>query len=270
METVCSQQSHLYLDDYKEDSSAFIFTLKNPHGIPPTRYNQHKGNETAITCNLSQGPQFGLDDISIGNYCNQENSCSIANDGKYLGYECDSDHKKSLFVNTNKPERDNLFAVLDYEVYGIDYLSKHTVYSLCQSPDLVWNYIETGEISEELLDDSYDEKDILKYLAQIDCYDSSVLLRISNHYLKNPSAYLSETSIVDKVYDQTLKDWLGTNSRWKLLYRASEHDYNALSFHRHCDNRGSTLIIIKSTEGWIFGGYTTQPWSGDSILCGIV
>ena len=73
------------------------------------------------------------------------------------------------------------------------------------------------------------------------------------------------TILLDTLYDKYLREWLGKNCKCKLLYRTSEHGYTASSFHEYCDDKGPTLIIVKSNEGWIFGGYTTQSWSG----CGI-
>ena len=66
-------------------------------------------------------------------------------------------------------------------------------------------------------------------------------------------------------YDKKLQEWLDYRFGWKLIYRASEHDYTASSFHEYCENKGPTLTIIKSSEGWIFGGYTSVNWSSDSI-----
>ena len=79
--------------------------------------------------------------------------------------------------------------------------------------------------------------------------------------------FLCDSKIVlDTQYDAYLKEWIGDYS-WKLLYRASEHNYFAKSFHECCDKAiGPTLVVIKSSEGWIFGGYTTQPWMGNSII----
>ena len=81
----------------------------------------------------------------------------------------------------------------------------------------------------------------------------------------NPSGFLLGTHIVDQQYDGKLREWLGNDYKWKLLYRASEHGYTAKSFHEYCDDKGPTLVIIKSSGGWIFGGYTTQSWSGNCI-----
>ena len=86
----------------------------------------------------------------------------------------------------------------------------------------------------------------------------------------NPSGFLLGTHIVDQQYDGKLREWLGNDYKWKLLYRASEHDYTAKSFHECCDNQGPTLIVIKSSGGWIFGGYTTQSWSGDRIYYAVI
>ena len=79
--------------------------------------------------------------------------------------------------------------------------------------------------------------------------------------LKNSSELLPNTLLVNKQYDDKLKEWLGNDCKWKLLYRASEHEYTAKSFHEYCDYiQGPTLVIIKSSGGWIFGGYTTRCW----------
>ncbi len=66
-------------------------------------------------------------------------------------------------------------------------------------------------------------------------------------------------------YDDQLREWLGSDYDMKLLYRTSEHEYTASSFHNYCDDKGPTLVIIKSSGGWIFGGYTTQSRSGYNI-----
>ena len=39
----------------------------------------------------------------------------------------------------------------------------------------------------------------------------------------------------------------------------------AESFHKCCDNQKPTIVLIQSTNHCIFGGYTTQSWSGNSI-----
>ena len=80
------------------------------------------------------------------------------------------------------------------------------------------------------------------------------------------SSFLKESIINKKQYDRYLKEWLGNEYKWKLLYRASEHDYTGESFHEYCDDKGPTLVIIKSTEGWIFGAIQLNPGVEDVYI----
>ncbi len=52
--------------------------------------------------------------------------------------------------------------------------------------------------------------------------------------------------------------------RFHLLFRASDHGFQAKDFHQKCDNKnGASITIIKSNWQNIFGGYTTVPWTSD-------
>ena len=81
---------------------------------------------------------------------------------------------------------------------------------------------------------------------------------------------MKDSIINEGQYDDNLSEWLGNEYKSKLLYRASEHGYSGQSFHEYCDDKGPTLVIIKSSGGWIFGGYTTQSWSGWCIYYAII
>ena len=250
--------------DYKDDDKAFIFTLKNPHGVEPTRFMKRIESEYAIRCDSYCGPVFGDCDIYVRNNCNKENSCYINNDCTN-GYECHHEYKCSLFVNTAGPDERNKFRVLDYEVFGIDYENRENINKLCKHPDIIMEYIETKDISEESLKQIDDDVELLSDLDVIHCDDSAVRVKISCYYLQNSSKLLPNAQLVNQKYDDKLREWLGNDYKWKLLYRTSEHGYSAKSFHEYCDNKGPTLIVIKSSGGWIFGGYTTQSWGGNCI-----
>lgn len=100
----------------RNDDNAFIFTLKNPHHVPPTRYMKRSESPNAIYCNPQTGPIFGDWLVCITDKCNTKNSCWINTNGEG-GYDCHQEYRKSLFVNTDKPDSRNCFSVLDYEVY---------------------------------------------------------------------------------------------------------------------------------------------------------
>ena len=57
------------------------------------------------------------------------------------------------------------------------------------------------------------------------------------------------------------KDLNGRN--WSLLYQGSRDGFLASNFHSHCDNKPNTLTIVKSTNGNIFGGFTSAQWKSD-------
>ena len=103
----------------KDDSKAFIFTLKNAHGVEPTRFMKREENGYAIECDSYKGPCFGNNNILINDKCNKEKSCVVYSEDSN-GYECHTKYNISLFVNTAEVNEVNYFSVVDYEVFGIN------------------------------------------------------------------------------------------------------------------------------------------------------
>ena len=63
-----------------------------------------------------------------------------------------------------------------------------------------------------------------------------------------------------------LKGWLpeAMVGEWRLLFRASQDGFAALTFHTKCNNRGPTVTVVKSGLN-IFAGFTEKGWtSGNS------
>ena len=60
-----------------------------------------------------------------------------------------------------------------------------------------------------------------------------------------------------KLCEFDLKD------KFKLLYRASQDGFGSNNFHSKCDGKANTLTILKA-NGFIFGGFTTASWDGES------
>ena len=48
------------------------------------------------------------------------------------------------------------------------------------------------------------------------------------------------------------------------MYRKSRDGNSYDTFPKLCDNKGSTLVLIKGTEGFIIGGYTPSDWDNHS------
>jgi hypothetical protein len=55
---------------------------------------------------------------------------------------------------------------------------------------------------------------------------------------------------------------LRQNQTLKMIYQASKDGFNSSVFHSKCDGNTGTLVVIKSSNSNIFGGYTQADWSG--------
>ena len=50
-------------------------------------------------------------------------------------------------------------------------------------------------------------------------------------------------------------------TKLELIYRGSRDGFGADVFHAKCDRKLKTLTIVKSTNGNIFGGFTSVDWT---------
>ena len=76
---------------------------------------------------------------------------------------------------------------------------------------------------------------------------------------------LDSVIIKDKdIYNIRLKKWIypykDIEIKSQLLYRLSKDGNNDKIFHKNCDNKGPTLILIKTKEQLIIGGFTLLNW----------
>lgn len=69
--------------------------------------------------------------------------------------------------------------------------------------------------------------------------------------------------------EEFLSPVMSPNSKWTLVYRASKHGWSPEVFHSKCDNKSSTLTIVR-VKDFIFGGYTDQNWAGKYITIPII
>ena len=160
-------------------------------------------------------------------------------------------------------------AFLNQQLKNILYFKKTNIIYLklnMKYLDIIQDYLKNDRRiqSKDILQkckNIYDYKGFLNELMMIgiDITDDDIKT-IQHYFYQSYFAHLSK--IIDNCeYDAKLVEWVQTHKKWKLVYRASEHGYTAESFHQCCDEiTQPTLIVMKSTKGWIFGGYTTQSW----------
>jgi len=64
-----------------------------------------------------------------------------------------------------------------------------------------------------------------------------------------------ETEYVDSLLKSVSK------KMGRVLYVASRDGDAASKFHSACDNQGATVVIVETTTGAVFGGYTDNSWT---------
>ena len=71
----------------------------------------------------------------------------------------------------------------------------------------------------------------------------------------------------DALFEGKLSEWCKTRD-FELLYRGTRDGFGSSDFHRTCDNKGKTLVLIKNSSGHIFGGFASIPWTTPSSCTG--
>ena len=51
--------------------------------------------------------------------------------------------------------------------------------------------------------------------------------------------------------------------KYNLLYRASDYNFSLSEFHRKCDGKGKTLVLLRTDADKIIGGYTPVEWGSE-------
>lgn len=75
-----------------------------------------------------------------------------------------------------------------------------------------------------------------------------------------PKMYFDSSIIVQNSEQTQMVTWLKEasdvkKSYAKLIYRASQDGWDVDDLHRHCDDKGAVFVVVKTTKGYVFGGY---------------
>ena len=118
------------------------------------------------------------------------------------------------------------------------------------------------------------------YLPEVDLFASRLTHQVESYVLlwltQNSLFTVGSVSAVHKLkksssilkgeiaFIKQLQKWLGEKCKWNLCYRASRDGWSVQDFHKHCDNKGPTVVLVKAND-CIFGGYTDQNWESPSM-----
>ncbi|KAJ5069047.1 btb-domain-containing protein [Anaeramoeba ignava] len=127
-----------------------------------------------------------------------------------------------------------------------------------------WKDSKSNDLIENLKENQNQIKEILDSENQKQEKNKDSL--INENKLKKP--FENSTIINDLEYMQKLKEWINDDdfyNRMKLGFSAKKDGFTSEDFHKICDSKLATLAIIKTTENYIFGGFTRTGWTDNKF-----
>ena len=122
------------------------------------------------------------------------------------------------------------------------------------------NYLRNGQL---ILPDDRIKKELLE---EAKFYQVQGIIEQLEEKTATSPGFLGPSLIAKNETQQSaLQSWLPPNATCSLLYRASTDGHTPADFHRCCDNKGPSLLLIKSGE-YIFGGFTSKSWESPGSM----
>ncbi|KAJ5067119.1 pep-cterm sorting domain-containing protein [Anaeramoeba ignava] len=113
--------------------------------------------------------------------------------------------------------------------------------------DLIPNQISQKLIHFQKLQNENDNKELNEFIEK------------ENSLIFNSNFQFKSNIISEKKHVKKLKKWINDDeffSKMKLGFSATRDGFKAKKWHSICDNKGKTLVIIKTKDNFIFGGFT--------------
>jgi hypothetical protein len=146
-----------------------------------------------------------------------------------------------------------------FHTLSIEYLNKNEIDDklVKKSNEEAANLIKRADIEIENLKSIIFDRNILKFEKNNEKLNDTIFGTLKTYKMIN-FLILSKQSQVKKLF--SLCEF-PVHQKWNLIYRASQDGFEASQFHTKCENKPNTLVVIKSTNGNVFGGYTEQTWN---------
>ena len=233
-----------------------------------------KKNEKEFKFTLTQ--EFGkliikIDNLSSLPIINYENEFTKSQLDKISKYFRLFDDVSELIPELFQKIKDNDFSLIDNKTNIIlSFESKIKVvnnYSLIINNKENKNNESINEILNNVLKDNEylkneikeQKEEILKLKNEIKEIKNITKVNKVNELPNN----MMDSKILTKNEDiQLISNWIKPNNKktFNLLYRASKDGDRISTFTSKVSGKSPTLIIIKSTSGFKFGGYTAEQW----------
>jgi hypothetical protein len=246
--------------------------------LKPTRISRGKAIDSLIqsldeiqkvTCLFKNGIASSVDNVK--EYCTLlRNEVQVATEeaiqqiidfNDELKREIDEYEKECIEFNTSNHESKNVFYTLisELELFHkekMDYLKQTDINEdiVIESKGIALSLSKKADGELKNLKDSIFKGKFLKFDKNKYKLSKSSVGCLS--CFKN----LDSLIVLDKQKQFMSLCEFTSCQKWNLLYRATQDGFEATHFHSKCDNKPNTLVIIKSENGNVFGGYTEQSW----------
>ncbi|KAJ5080530.1 pep-cterm sorting domain-containing protein [Anaeramoeba ignava] len=115
--------------------------------------------------------------------------------------------------------------------------------------ELIPNQISQKLIQFQKLQNQENEKELTQFIENEN----------QNSFIFQSRIRFKSEIIQDFKYIEKLKEWINDNeffSKMKKGYSAKRDGFDCKNWHEKCDDKGKTLIVIKTKDNFIFGGFT--------------
>ncbi|KAJ5077165.1 pep-cterm sorting domain-containing protein [Anaeramoeba ignava] len=80
------------------------------------------------------------------------------------------------------------------------------------------------------------------------------------------SCFRDSRIVHTKQHENYIKEWVNNKDffkKIKLGFSGKRDGFDCHQFHKLCDNKGQTLVLIQTTQRYIFGGFSSVGWNND-------
>ena len=138
--------------------------------------------------------------------------------------------------------------------------------------ELIHNYINFEKITNKInyINDAIINKEKNKIIISFNINEENInsTLEKIKKFGCLEIFYLFKSSILkDNIAKKiSILNWIKEKTHTKdiikseLVFKMSENGESWEDFHKYCDNKGPTLVLIKTTKDKIFGGFTPLNW----------
>ena len=187
---------------------------------------------------------FSLSQIQSNKYFKM---CESLNEAFLLLTELANSKEKKVITNSAK-EISIVFPINNALVKEISFQLKLKEKNLEDKVNELYNLVERQQTEINSL-----KKEVEELKAQKKKEEENQLEKLK----------LKSSLILNKDKDEAaIREWINPYKRNKftLIFRMSRDGAHCSDFHRCCDNKGPTLLLIKTDKNYRFGAYTPLNW----------